>query len=135
MISLLILGFSLVTLVRFGISQWRALWVTAASQRLSDSLQLSTGIDSAAIGPRDFGTIKTFWDRLSPELRKTSSWLGEVSVYYRLIAGVEKVCRLRLPSLSARANCEMQLCSRYAAVVLDQNLSMNLDRELAGRPI
>jgi hypothetical protein len=27
----------------------------------------------------------------------------------------------------------MQICSRYAAVVLDQSLSMNLDRRLAAR--
>jgi hypothetical protein len=134
-ISFFILGFSLIALARFGISQWRALWVSAASQRLSDSLQLTTGIDGEAIGPRDFGTLKDFCDRLSPELKKTSSWLGEVSMYYRVIARVEKICRLNLPTLSVWANREMQLCSRYAAVVLDQNLSMNLDRQLAGRPI
>ena len=135
MISFLILGFSLIALVRFGISQWRALWVSAASQRLSDSLQLSTGMDGAAIGPQDFGTLKGLCDLLSPELKKTSSWLGEVSIYYRIITRVENICRPKLPALSAWANREMQLCSRYAAVVLDQNLSMNLDRQLAGRPI
>ncbi len=27
----------------------------------------------------------------------------------------------------------MQICSRYAAVVLDQSLSMSLDRQLATR--
>jgi hypothetical protein len=28
---------------------------------------------------------------------------------------------------------EMQTCARYVAVVLDQNLAMNLDRRLAAR--
>jgi hypothetical protein len=28
----------------------------------------------------------------------------------------------------------MQTCARYVAVLLDQNLSMNLDRRLAAQP-
>lgn len=135
MISFLILGFSLFALVEFGISQWRALWVSVANQRLSDSLQLATGIEDGGIGPRDFGRLKGFCDQLAPELKKTSSWLGEVSLYYRIVAALERVCRLNLPPLSTWANHEMQLCSRYAAVVLDQNLSMHLDRQLASRSI
>jgi hypothetical protein len=135
MIPVLILVFSLAALVRFGILQWRALWVSVATQRLSDSLQLSTGIDRTAIGPQDFATLRGYCYRLSPELRKTSSWLKEVSIYYRLVSQLEKVGRLNLPSLSTWANREMQLCSRYAAVVLDQGLSMHLDRQLATRPL
>lgn len=133
MMPFLILAFSLVALVRFGISQWRAIWVSAANQRLSDSLQLSTGIDGSAIGPQDFGKVKDLYDRLSPELKKTSSWLGEVSIYYGIIARLEEVCRLKLTPIATWASREMQLCSRYAAVVLDQNLSMNFDRQLADR--
>ena len=63
-------------------------------------------------------------------MKKTSSWLKEVSLYYRIVALVQK-----LPSFSTWANREMQLCSRYVAVVLDQNLVMNLDRRLAGRVV
>ena len=131
MISVFILGFSLFALVRFGVSQWRGLWVSVATQHVSDSLPLSTGMEDSAIGPRDFGTLKGFCDRLSPEFKRSSSWLREVAIYYRVVAGFNKI--LRLPSLSAWANREMQLCSRYAAVVLDQNLSMHLDRQLASR--
>lgn len=130
MIPVFILGFSLVALARFGIAQWRLILLSAANHQLSDSLQLSTGIDGAAIGPQDFGTLKGICEQMSPESKKTSSWLKEVSVYYRIIALVEK-----LPSLSSWANREMQLCSRYAAVVLDQNLALNLDRHLAGRSV
>jgi hypothetical protein len=130
MIPIFILGFSLLALVRFGIAQWRLILLSAASHQLSDSLQLSTGFDGAAIGPQDFGKLKGFLEELSPETKRTSSWLKEVSAYYRIIALFEK-----LPSLSAWANREMQLCSRYAAVVLDQNLAMNMDRRLAGRTI
>lgn len=130
MIPVFILGFSLLALVRFAIAQWRLILVSAASHQLSGSLQTATGIDGAAIGPRDFGTLKGFCEQLPAESRKTSSWLKEVSLYYRIIALVEK-----LPSLSLWANREMQLCSRYAAVVLDQNMAMNLDRRLAAGPV
>ena len=130
MIPIFILAFSLAALAKFGIAQWRLILVSAASHGLSDSLHLTTGIDSAAIGAGDFGTLKGFYEDLSPEIKKTSSWLKEVSVYYRFIAFLEK-----LPSLSSWANREMQLCSRYAAVVLDQNLAMNYDRQLASRTI
>jgi hypothetical protein len=128
MVPIFILGFSLSALVRFAISQWRLILVSAANYQLSGSLQQSTGIDGAAVGPQDFGKLKGFCEQLSPESKKTSSWLKEVSLYYRIVGLVEK-----LPSLSSWANREMQLCSRYAAVVLDQNLAMSLDRQLAGR--
>lgn len=130
MIPIFILGFSLFALAKFGIAQWRLILLSAADYQLSESLQLSTGIDGAAIGPQDFGTLRGFCEQMSPESKKTSSWLKEVSLYYRIIALVEK-----FPSFSSWANREMQLCSRYAAVVLDQNLAMNLDRRLAGRPV
>jgi len=130
MIPVFILGFSLFALAKFGIAQWRLILLSAADYQLSESLQLSTGIDGAAIGPQDFGTLRGFCEQMSPESKKTSSWLKEVSLYYRIIALVEK-----FPSFSSWANREMQLCSRYAAVVLDQNLAMNLDRRLAGRPL
>lgn len=130
MIPIFILAFSLAALVKFGVAQWRLILISAADYGLSDSLQLTTGIASEAIGPRDFGALKGFYEDLSPEMKKTSSWLKEVSVYYRFIAFLEK-----LPSFSNWANREMQLCSRYAAVVLDQNLAMNLDHQLAARTI
>ena len=133
MVSLFILVLSVTGLVRFGISQWRAIWIAAANQPLSDSLQLAAGIDGTAIGAGDFGTLLRLCNELSPELKKSSPWLKEVSVYYRAIAKLEQVFRVKLPSISAWAKSEMQICSRYAAVALDQSLSMNLDRQLAAR--
>ena len=130
MVPIFILGFSLCALVKFSIAQWRLILLSAADYQLSESLQFSTGIDAAAIGPQDFGKLKGFCDGLSPEMKKASSWLKEASLYYRIIALVEK-----LPAFSPWAHREMQLCSRYAAVVLDQNIVMNLDRRLASRTI
>ena len=72
-------------------------------------------------------------DQLSPDLNKTSPWLSEVSAYYRAIARVQQFSRSTLPWIASWASSEMQICARYVAVVLDQNLAMNLDRRLASQ--
>jgi len=131
MVSILILVFAAFALVKFGISQWRAIWITTANQPLSDSLQVTAGIDGAAIGAGDFGTLLHLCNELSPDLK--SPWLREVSVYYRLAEKLEHAFRVKLPAISAWAKGEMQICSRYVAVVLDQNLSMHMDRQFATR--
>jgi hypothetical protein len=133
MLSLCILLFSGFALMRFAVSQWRAIWISSANQPVSDSLQLTAGIDAATIGAEDFGRLMNLCDQLSPELKKSSPWLSEVSVYYRAIARLEQVSRVKVPSISTWASREMQTCARYVAVVLDQNLAMSLDRRLAAR--
>jgi hypothetical protein len=133
MLSLCILLFSGFALMRFAVSQWRAIWISSANQPVSDSLQLTAGIDAATIGAEDFGRLMNLCDQLSPELKKSSPWLNEVSVYYRVIARLEQVSRVKVPSISTWASREMQTCARYVAVVLDQNLAMSLDRRLAAR--
>lgn len=133
MISLFILVFASFALGRFAVSQWRTIWITAANQPLSDSLRVTAGIDDATIGAKDFSSLLDLCDNLSPGLKKKTPWLREVSVYYRAIARLEQLSRIKLPSLSTWASREMKICSRYVAVVLDQNLAMNLDRRLAAR--
>jgi hypothetical protein len=133
MIPLFILVFSGFALVRFAVSQWRAIWMTSATQPLSETLQLRTGIDGAAIGGQDFGMLLHLCDQLSPELKNSSPWLREVSMYYRAMAAMQQACSLRVPRIENWAKQEMQTCARYVAVVLDQNLSMSLDRQLAAR--
>jgi len=131
MVSVFILVFAAFALVKFGISQWRAIWITTASQPLSDSLRVTAGIDGAAISAGDFCTLVHLCNELSPDLK--SPWLKEVSVYYRAVEKLEHAFRVKLPAISAWAKGEMQICSRYVAVVLDQSLSMSLDREFATR--
>jgi hypothetical protein len=133
MLSLCILLFSGFALIRFAVSQWRAIWISSASQPLSESLQLAAGIDAAAIGARDFGRLMNLCDQLSPDLKKSSPWLSEVSLYYRVVARLEQFSNSKIPSISTWASREMETCARYVAVVLDQNLAMNLDRRLAAR--
>jgi hypothetical protein len=133
MISAVILLLSVVALVRFAASQWRALWIASAQQPLSQSLHLSTGIDESSITSRDFGKLLSLCDQLSPELRKSSPWLSEVSMYYRLLEKFEQVFGRLFPGKFAWATREMEVCARFVAVALDQNLAMNLDRRMVAR--
>jgi len=135
MTAALILAFSVLALVKFGISQWRMIWLTMANQPLSDSLRAATGIEAEMIGPNDFGTLLGLCDELSPRLKKGTPWLREVKGYYRVVAKVEKACQSVQPALSAWASAEMQTCSRYVAVLLDQNLSFDLDQQAAVRSL
>jgi hypothetical protein len=133
MTAVLILAFSVLALVRFAICQWRMIWLTTANQPLSDSLRAATGIEAETIGPNDFGKLLGLCDELSPRLQKGTPWLREVRGYYELVAKLEKACRSIQPALSAWASAEMKTCSRYVAVVLDQNLSLALDQRAAVR--
>src|SRR6266404_2361242 len=63
MVSLFILVFASIALGRFAVSQWRTIWITAANQPISDSLQVTTGIDGATIGAQDFGSLLDLCDK------------------------------------------------------------------------
>jgi len=133
MMAAFILAFALIALIRFGVSQWRTIWIAAASRPLSDSLQLRTGLDTAKIGAEDFGALMNLCDQLSPGLKKASLWLNEVSAYYRAVAVLQQALQGKLPVIAEWTKREMRTCSRYVAVVLDQSLAMSLDRQVANR--
>jgi hypothetical protein len=133
MVAALILAFSVLTLVKFAISQWRMIWLSTANQPLSDSLRASTGIDAESIGPNDFATLLGLCDEVSPRIKQGTPWLREVRGYYSFLAKIEKTCRSFQPALASWAVREMRICSRFVAVVLDQNLSLDLDQRAAVR--
>jgi hypothetical protein len=133
MTATLILAFSVLALMQFAISQWRMIWLTTANQPLSDSLRAATGIEAETIGPNDFGKLLGLCDEMSPSLKKATPWLREVKGYYGVVAKLEKTFRSIQPAVSAWAASEMRTCSKYVAVVLDQNLALDLDQRAAVR--
>jgi hypothetical protein len=135
MTAAIILAFSVMALVQFAISQWRMIWLTTANQPLSESLRAATGIEAETIGPNDFGRLLGICDEMSPRLKRGTPWLREVKGYYTIVAKLEKSFRSIQPALSAWAAGEMKVCSRYVAVLLDQNLSLDLDQRAAVRSL
>src|SRR5260370_748908 len=133
MVPIFILPFAGFALVKFAIAQWSAVWIPPANQQVAGSLQLAAGIEGASGAAGDFSTLMHLCNELSPDLKKKSPWLREVSLYYRAVTKLEHAFRAKFPAVSSWAEREMQICSRYVAVVLDQSLSMSLDRQFAAR--
>lgn len=135
MTAAFILALSILALIQFAVSQWRMIWLTTANQPLSDSLRVAAGIDAEAIGPNDFGKLLGICDEISPSLQKATPWLREVKGYYSVVAKLERACRSIQPAVAGWAASEMKICSRYVAVILDQNLSLDLDQRAAVRSL
>ena len=128
MISVLILGLSAVALVHFAVAQWRAIWISAANQSVSEALQSETGLDADMVRDTDFPRLVKLYNEVCPDKRTSAPWLKEVAVYYRAIRALHEASQKVLPSLSNWAEGEMRICSRYVAVVIDQHLAINMDR-------
>jgi hypothetical protein len=126
MIPAFIFVFSAVALIQFGISQWRAMWLTVAARPLSDCLQAATGLDARALRPEDFHLITKTSHYVSPAPRERNVWLREVGVYFSVVSAIEKLIGDRVPGVNEWAQSELLSCAKYAAAVLDQRLNANL---------
>jgi hypothetical protein len=128
MISVLILAASAIALVHFAVAQWRAIWISAASQSVSEALQSETGLDADTVRDTDFPRLVSLYDKVCTDKRTSAPWLKEVALYYRAVRALHEVSQRVLPSLSSWSEAEMKICSRYVAVVIDQHLAINMDR-------
>lgn len=126
MIPICILLLSVAAMIQFGISQWRAMWLTVAARPLSDCLQAATGLDAGAIRAEDFDLITKTSHYVSPAPRERNVWLREVGVYFRIVSTIQKLAGNHIPAVSQWAQSELLSCAKYAAAVLDQRLNANL---------
>ncbi|MGH9574976.1 MAG: hypothetical protein ACRD40_15775 [Candidatus Acidiferrales bacterium] len=126
MIAALILVFSTAALVRFGICQWRAMWLTVAARPLSDCLQAATGLDGKSLRAEDFYLITKTSHYVSPAPHERNVWLREVGVYFKIVSKIEKIAGQHVPGIANWAQAELISCAKYAAAVLDQRLNANL---------
>ena len=135
MLSLFILGFAAVALVQFVVAQWRAIWLTSANQPLSDTFGATVGIEADCINESDFSNLLDLCRRQASGLKKISPWLPEVARYYSFLGVLRKATSRCIPSVSSWFAAEMAACSRYAAVALDHDLCIDLDRRSAARSL
>jgi|ERR1700690_800299 hypothetical protein len=126
MIAICILVLSVAALIEFAVSQWRSMWLTVASQPLSDCLQTATGISPEAITADHFEFLLHSNEQLSHSSKQGNRWLKEVKIYFRAIRTLDVVCQKSLPALSSWAKNELVSCAKFAAAVLDQRLNDNL---------
>jgi hypothetical protein len=126
MIAICILVLSVAALIEFAVSQWRSMWLTVASQPLSDCLLAATGISADAITANDFELLLHSNEQLAPAAKQGNRWLNEVKIYYRVVRALDALCEKSLPGLSSWAKNELVSCSKFVAAVLDQRLNDNL---------
>lgn len=113
MLSMAILIFSAAALVRFGIGQWRALWISTANQPLAGA---------------DFHSLVALYGELCVGAKSTVPWLPEIKRYYRVVSRMQCVSATVFPWFSTWAAREMTICSRFVAVAIDQHLCIDFDR-------
>ena len=126
MTAAFILVFSVAALMRFGICQWRAVWLSVAARPLSSCLQAATGLDANSLRAEDFHLITKTSHYVTPAPRERNVWLREVGVYFRIVNAIEKLAGSHIPGVEKWADRELLSCARYAAAVLDQRLNSNL---------
>lgn len=131
MLSMAILIFSAAALVRFGVGQWRAIWISTAYQPVSGSLLTSTGIETARLAGTDFHSLVALYSELCAGAESTAPWLPELKRYYRVVSRMQRMSETAFPRFSTWAAQEMTICSRYVAVAIDQYLCIDFDRRSA----
>lgn len=122
MIARILFCFSMVALGQFGLYYWRASIADTANRQISDRLKTAAGIPAGSVTSRDFRAILSVHD-LTPDLRGPGCVYRTIRAYFSI---VEEIGRL-IPWLTAWAEEEMGMCSRYAAVLVGQHLERNMD--------
>jgi hypothetical protein len=117
----ILLCVSTVAFGQFGLYYWRSMIVSVAKQPVSNRLRSAAGIETTSLGSGHFRAIVSLRD-LAPDLRGAGSSFRVIRSYYFM---VEKLGRL-IPSMAAWSEAEMTICSRYIAVLVDQQLQRNL---------
>jgi hypothetical protein len=111
---------STVAFGQFVLYYWRSMIACVAMQPVSDRLRSAAGVAATSLGSGDFRAIMSLRD-LAPDLRGAGSRFRVIRSYYFM---VEKLGRL-IPSMAAWSEAEMTTCSRYIAVLIDQQLQRN----------
>jgi hypothetical protein len=121
MIAAILFMVSVVAFGQFGLYYWRATISGIAAEAISDRIRVAAGISSAAISAKDFGNIIILND-LSPDLRGPNGSFWGIRTYYSVVRSLGRI----VPAMASWAEAEMETCSRYAAVLMDQHLERNM---------
>ena len=116
----------IVILFEFGqleLFYWRTKIAKISTNPISDRIRAAAGISGQEIEAHDFRSILSL-HQLAPGLHGPSGDFRVVNSYYQV---VEKLGRL-IPASAAWASAEMTICSKYAAVIVDQHLERNITR-------
>lgn len=123
MIDAILFTVSAVVFGKFALHYWRAMISRVAAQGISDRIRRATGITAPEIGARDFRSVLSLYD-LTQGLRGPNGGFLIVRAYYSVVETIGSL----IPTMSNWANIEKATCSRYVAVLVDQQLQSNMAR-------
>ena len=121
MIPAILLTVSTVAFGQFALYYWRAMIFGVAAHEISDRTRIAAGITSTTLGAKDLRSILML-NNVWPVLHGSRNSFRCVRSYY---AVMEKLGRM-IPAVSSWADGEMATCSRYVAVLMDQQLDRNI---------
>ncbi len=113
---IIVLTLSLAALSQFGLYLWRAAILSVAATSLTAQEGSSTLVKN-----QDFQSLKAI-HQMCPQLGRPGLRLQFVQTYYQAVKGVATLCKMRMPKVGEWAAVEMSMCTRAAAVLVDQRM-------------
>ncbi len=113
---IIVLTLSLAALSQFGLYLWRAAIISVAATSLAADDSCSMLMKN-----KDFQSLTAIHD-ICPQFGRPGLRLQFVQVYYQAVQGIASLCEMRLPAVREWAAIEMSVCTRAAAVLVDQRM-------------
>jgi hypothetical protein len=130
MIAAILFCISMVALGQFGLYYWRATIANTSMQQVSDRVRIAAGIATPSAGSRDFRAILSVLE-LTPDLRGSGGAYRAIRAYYAVVGKIGSL----IPAVTGWAETEMDMCSRYMAVIAEQHFARNMDCAIKVRGI
>jgi hypothetical protein len=121
MVPALILAISVVSLVRFAMSYFRAILIQAGQSPVSDEVRAAARLKRADISGEDFGALRGVHS-LTPG---GAGGVGLVAMYYRAVQAVGLLAGAH-EGIGAWTKREMASCACYVGVQIDRRLRLSM---------
>jgi len=124
MVPILILAISVISLIQFAMSYFRAILMQAGQVPVSDEVRAAAGINRGEINDEDFGALRGVHS-LTPG---GSSGVGLVAMYYRAMQAVKLIGGAH-QGIAAWTKQEMANCASYVGVQIDRRLQLSIAQQ------
>jgi hypothetical protein len=124
MVPALILAISIVALLRFALTYWRATLAGVAGQQLSAEVRAAARLEKECVTGRDFAALAGVHS-LTPG---SSAGVAFVGLYYHIVEGIGYIAKGQT-AIATWAEREMAVCAHYVAVQVDRRLQLSLGQQ------
>ncbi len=122
MITALILGLSVITLLQFFVSYCRSLIAASSVLPLSDQVRQVAGLGAKEVSGEEFRRLLQL-ARLCPEPGNDSRALDAVRTYFKLLNMVRGMSRRLVPNLALWTERERSGCAYFVAIALERRIA------------